>query len=208
MTAAACWEAAAPQLPPEMQRVLETSGCAPLSDLELLMAVPEWEVALPGGTTTSHSDVMALCRNDFGLVAIAVEAKVLEAFGETVGEKRSDASDGQLVRLDYLQRLLHVDRFEDDIRYQLIHRTASALLTARQFHAGSAVMAVHAFGTPADRRSDFDAFAAAIRGRPVSQEVIEVDGFSEPRLFLAWCEGDRKFLQTKLAPCVDLAASA
>jgi hypothetical protein len=207
MTAAACWEAASSQLPPEMRQIFRTSGAATLSELELLMAVPEWEVALPGGATTSHTDVMAICRNEGGLVVIAVEAKVLEPFGETVGEKRSGASEGQLRRLLYLQQLLHVDRFDDAIRYQLLHRTASALLTARQFHARSAVMAVHAFGTPADRRRDFDAFAGALGARRLSDDVFEVDDF-EPTLHLAWCEGDRRFLQVELAPCADIAAPA
>jgi hypothetical protein len=101
MTAAACWEAASSQLPPEIRQIFRTSGAATLSELELLMAVPEWEVALPGGATTSHTDVMAICRNEGGLVVIAVEAKVLEPFGETVGEKRSGASEGQLKRLRY-----------------------------------------------------------------------------------------------------------
>ena len=51
------------------------------SRLELLAAVPEWQVALPGGTTTSNTDVMAFCSNAAGLCVIAVEAKWTESFG-------------------------------------------------------------------------------------------------------------------------------
>ena len=135
MTAAACWEGAGGQLPAEIRRQLDASGDPRLTNLELLAAIPEWEVELPGGTTTSHTDVLAICRNATGLCVIGVEAKVLEDFGPLVGEKRKGASAGQLERLDYLHAQLGVERFDDAIRYQLLHRTVSALLTAEKFHA-------------------------------------------------------------------------
>ena len=91
---------------------------------------------------------MAYCSNPEGLVVIAVEAKVLEAFGPYVGEKREGTSENQRLRLDYVHQLLKVKAFPDKIRYQLLHRTASAILTAQAFHAKTAVMLVHAFATP------------------------------------------------------------
>lgn len=47
---------------------------------QLLAALPEWQVPLPGGVTTSNTDVLAICRNELGLCVLGVEAKVLEAF--------------------------------------------------------------------------------------------------------------------------------
>src|SRR5258708_3112714 len=122
MTAAAAWEAA-DGLPAEIRAALHSTGDRYLPHQELVLAIPEWEVPLKGGTTTSHTDVMAICRNDAGLCTIGVEAKVLEDFGPLVGEKRMAASAGQVDRLDYLQELLQANRFEDRIRYQLLHRT-------------------------------------------------------------------------------------
>src|SRR5207249_12021080 len=78
MSAAASWEAAGDRFPGELSAALEASNDRDLANLELLLAVPEWEVELPGGLTTSHTDVMALARNDRGLVAVAIEAKVDE----------------------------------------------------------------------------------------------------------------------------------
>ncbi|NQU98400.1 hypothetical protein HQ533_02950 [Candidatus Woesearchaeota archaeon] len=49
---------------------------------------------------------MAVTRNDLGLVILAVEAKVDETFGPTLGEKRKNASEGQLGRITYLEREL------------------------------------------------------------------------------------------------------
>jgi hypothetical protein len=97
-----------------------------------------------------------------GLCVIAVEAKVDEDFGPLLKDKRAGASSGQGKRLDYLHSLLRVARFEDSIRYQLLHRTASALLTAREFHARTAVMLVQSFGGKPNLRVDFDNFCTAL----------------------------------------------
>jgi hypothetical protein len=199
MTAAAAWEDAKSELPPEITLLLSGAGRPELGDLTLLAAFPEWQVALPGGQTTSNTDVMAFCRNDSGLCVVAVEAKVLEDFGPTVGEKRADATEGQRVRLGYLHQLLGVDLFDDPIRYQLLHRTASAILTARDFHATTAVMLVHAFETPADRRQDFNAFCEAVRAVPVSPGVFQVPGNNRPAVYLAWCDGNAEYRKSELS---------
>ncbi len=198
MTAAASWEASAGALPSELAERLNSTKDICLSDLELLLARPEWEVALEGGETTSNTDVLALCRNREGLCIVAVEAKVHEDFGPLVGQKRAEASSGQSSRIAYLERLLHVTRFDDTIRYQLVHRTASALLTAQQFHAGSAVMMVQAWDAPAARRSEFEAFCAALSGKQLAPLVYSLPAFERPKLFLAWCDGDPRFLSVEL----------
>src|SRR5262249_4271963 len=146
MSAAASWEASGDRFPSELSASLDASGDPDVANLTLLLAIPEWEVALPGGATTSHTDVLALARNDRGLVAVAVEAKVDEEFGPTLGEKRAAVSAGQAVRLTYLDEVLQLPHsLPDSVRYQLLHRTASAILTARQFHAHVAVMLVQSF---------------------------------------------------------------
>jgi hypothetical protein len=198
MTAAACWEGANGGLPPEIRMLLNETKQPGLLDCEMLIAFPEWEVALPGGNTSSHTDVLAVCRNSHGLCVIGVEAKVLEDFGPLVGEKRKQSSAGQRERLGFLHRELGVDHFEDGIRYQLLHRTASALISARQFHASSAVMLIHAFDCPADRKADFLAFSQAMNGRMVSPDVFRVERNGNPSLFLAWCNGDCSYRQADL----------
>ena len=193
MTAAAAWEAAADTLPPEIAQQFEGTSEPLLKGQRLLVALPEWQVTLPGGGTASSTDVLAICRNDLGLCILAVEAKVLEDFGPLLADKRSESSVGQTDRLAYLHSLLGVDRFDDTIRYQLIHRTASALLTAREFHASVAVMLVHAFDTPAVQRDEFEAFRKALGAREISPRVYHAKQFQAPPLFLIWCDGDPTF---------------
>jgi hypothetical protein len=198
MTAAAAWEDAGGLLPVEITALLTSSGAPALERLKLLVALPEWEVALPGGETTSHTDVLALSTNSHGLCVMAVEAKALEDFGPLVGEKRAEPSAGQASRLDYLHALLNVRRFDDTIRYQLLHRTASAILTAREFHAATAVMLVHAFGTPPERQADFRVFCQAIGATEVVPQVFKVPQSRNPTLYLAWCTGNDKYREAQL----------
>ena len=199
MSAAACWEDNEPRLPAEISSVLEATGEQELTSLELLMAVPEWEVELPGGDRPSQTDVLAITRNEHGLVILCVEAKVDEPFGPTLGEKKMDASTGQAERIAYLEKELGcTSSFDDGIRYQLMHRTVSATLTARAFHAGTAVMLVHSFSPAARWREDFETFASAIGGKSLTDDIYEIELSDGPRLLIGWCKGAEEFLSVEL----------
>ena len=138
--------------------MLASAEDASLDGLELLAAIPEWEVDLPGGVRPSQTDIFALTRNEAGLVVLGVEAKVDEAFGPTLGEKRGDASSGSQKRLAYLEGELGCSEpLADNIRYQLLHRTISALLSAKAFHAHIAVMLVQSFSPTSKWREDSSA---------------------------------------------------
>ena len=117
ISAAAFWEENEPLLPPEISDVLEASADKALTSLELLVAIPEWEVDLPGGDRPSQTDVLAITRNELGLVILGIEAKVDEPFGLTLSEKKENASDGQLDRISYLERELGcASSLDDSIR--------------------------------------------------------------------------------------------
>jgi len=117
-----------------------------LDGLETLLTIPEYQVPLPGGGHPSQNDVWVLARAKEGLVSIAVEGKVSEPFGLTIGEWKKDFSPGKKLRLKYLCSLLgFLKQPIDDVRYQLLHRTASAIIEANRFHARYAVMVVHSF---------------------------------------------------------------
>ena len=79
-TLAHCWEAAN-GLPPEIASMLEPQGRA-----ELLIAIPEYKVSLPGSSLgASQNDVFALARVGDLTYAVMVEGKVNEpaVFGES-----------------------------------------------------------------------------------------------------------------------------
>lgn len=198
MTAAASWEASQDKLPPEISQLLDSSGDPALAHLKLVAALPEWTVPLEGGNTASQTDILALTRNDLGLCVIAVEAKVDEDFGPTVSERRLQPSPGQRSRLDYLQELFQLRALDGAIRYQLLHRTASALLAAREFHAATAVLMVQSFGSKRSLVEDFETFCKAMSAEKLVPNLLRVAPFQSPRLFLGWCDGDKRFLEIEL----------
>lgn len=199
MSAAACWEESQPQLPFEIIKLFEESNEPCISNLQLLIAIPEWEVELPGGNTVSQTDILAITRNNSGLVILGIEAKVDEPFGPTLQEKKSGASEGQLKRITYLEKELgRTMPFEEHIRYQLLHRTVSALLTARAFHAVVAVMLVHSFSMVSKWRDDFEAFCQGLGCTYLSQDLREAPNIKGLRLILGWCNGNEKYLSVEL----------
>ena len=149
MEAAHAWEAVA-GMPPEVAAVFPGA--------ELLLAIPEYQVPLPGGDSASQNDVFALLRDPAGLIVCMVEAKRDETFGPTLGEWLAGASNGKLERLVAITAMLGLppSGLDPRLRYQLFHRAASALLTARRFHATRAVLLVQSF-SPQHRW--FDDFA-------------------------------------------------
>lgn len=199
MSAAACWEESQPRLPPEISAVLDESGDQSLSGLELLAAIPEWEVEPPGGDTASQTDILALTSNQSGLVILGLEAEVDEPFGPTLEEEKSGATVGQLGRIAYLERELGRSiPFAGHIRYQLLHRTVSTLLTARAFHAPTAVMLVHSFSPASKWRDDFEVFCQELKSTFVTKDLREVPRTEGPRLLLGWCKGNERFLDVEL----------
>jgi hypothetical protein len=191
MSVAQAWEHSGDCLPPEVASLFESSGVDELRGLELLLAIPEYKVAIPGGSRASQTDVFALARNGTGLVTIAVEGKVDEPFGPTVSGKRAEGAEE---RLAHLHTILGLDSaLTADLRYQLFHRTAAALALAHRFHAPVAAMVVQSF-SPSNRwREDFDAFVAATGSRPSGKDFYDAGDREGVRLFLGWASGDQRF---------------
>lgn len=114
---------------------------------ELSLAIPEYKVSLRGGIKPSHNDVFALLSSEKDLTAITVEGKVREDFGPTLAQWRSKVSKGGYrIRLYHIMSntgLKHI--VPEHIRYQLLHRTASAVIEAERFHSGAAAMIEQSF---------------------------------------------------------------
>lgn len=195
MSLARAWqEAPRGDFPPEVRAVLESGGVPALEHLRLLLALPEYAVALPGGSQASHTDVLALARGSEGLVAIAVEGKVDEPFGPTLGEQRAGASPGAETRIAYLLDTLGLPKdVSEGVRYQLLHRAVSALLAAEQFAANSAVLLVHSFSQTDRGLDDFTAFAALFGQQAVPGLLAQLGRFGACELHAGWCRGDQRF---------------
>lgn len=187
MAAALSWEAAA-GVPPEIAEVLG-------GRTELLLAIPEHKVSLPGGRRESQCDVFALVRVEDQTCALAVEAKVNEFFGPTVAEWMIGASDGKVERLRFICETLGLDSPPvGALRYQLFHRTAAAVIEAKRFKTDRAAMVVQSFSQDHRWFEDFAAFAQlfglqAERGRPLTATLP-----SGLPLTLGWATGSTEYL--------------
>lgn len=156
------WFAAA-GLPPAIQAIFDAEP--DLAGLRLLRAFFERQTQLDDtGRGPSQTDVLAVLEARDGVVVAGIEAKVDETFGPLVLDWM-DGSPAKKRRLSRLSSELGISEVVAyPLRYQLLHRTAAALLEARGHGARLAVMLVQSFSPRTIRAgfSDFQAFSRAI----------------------------------------------
>lgn len=196
-TLANCWEAA-DGFPLEISKVLAQTTEPLLANINPLLAVPEFKVPLPGGSRASQNDVFVIAHSSAGPVCIMVEGKVNESFGPTLDEWRVGASPGKDERLDFLLETLGFSSPPAaDIRYQLLHRAASAIIAAEQYRAVAAIVLVHSFSDTRTGWQDYEAFARLFGVQPICCDAVQrLSSASSVPLFGAWVSGDRSFLKT------------
>ncbi len=191
-TLAHCWHDA-DGIPNHVKKVL--CRATELAGLETLIVIPEYKVPLPGGAGPSQNDVWVLGRTENDLVSIAVEGKVSEPFGPTIGEWGPNLSGGKKERFDFLCSVLGLHtKPSENIRYQLLHRTASAIIEARRFHANHAVMLVHSFGSKNEWFADYECFISLFGVSAAIDETVSVGKRSGVWLHFAWVKGEEQYL--------------
>ena len=177
-------------IPASVRQVLATS--VDYSEAVLVDAFLERRVDLGDGERPSQTDVMAIIQAHGKLAVLAVEAKVDEPFGPTVSEWLGQAKDDgnkRQARLSMLCDLLGLNASEiGAIRYQLLHRTASAILEAKRYCTDSAAMIVQSFCPKQSWLADFQAFVAAMGLGEITPGVMSsTKECSGVKLQLGWC---------------------
>ena len=174
----------ADDIPTPVRNVLDT--CPEYRGAELVEGYFERKVDLRTKGRPSQTDLMVLAKLKEGLGVIAVEGKVEESFGPLISKWNN--TPGKDARLRHLCQTLGVRKKQTgDLRYQLFHRTASAIFEAERYCARQAMMLVHSFSETDTSINDFLDFAGAIK-----MPVAGKDTASEPRRFgevelrLAW----------------------
>ena len=180
METAHAWEQAQ-GLPPEIAELFPEGT-------ELLLAIPEYKVPLPGGARDSQNDVFALLAEGNSLIACMVEAKRDEPFGPTLADWQGGGGAGKNQRLAALTEILCLDPavLVPDIRYQLVHRAASAVLTARRFRTRRAAMVVQSFSSEHRWFEDYSRFVALF-GMPAERNrIVTAQLHDEMELSFGW----------------------
>jgi hypothetical protein len=191
-----CWEDAKGDFPACVSAVFKGSGLPLFEVTEPLLIIPEYKVSLPGETAASQNDIFVLVKGAGQLVTIMVEGKVSEPFGPLVSEWIEDPSIGKVKFLTYLCRELGLEA--DDVmgvRYQLLHRAASAIIEARRFNTDAALMLVHSFSPSLEGFEDYDRFAALFGLEAKAGFIHHAVQNDDVDLFISWVTGDDRFLR-------------
>ena len=175
--------------PVRVQQLFESSAIPSVSKAEMLLGIPEHPTELPGRGRPSYNDILVLARSTGGLICMTVEGKVRETFGGLVDEwlHRDQYKDNRRTRLSGLCELLEIDISDSlELRYQLLHRTAAALIEAERFSAETAAMLVHSFSPDQEGLDDYVEFGRVMGGVVGSDRLVDMGMRSGRRLLLGW----------------------
>ena len=170
--AAKCWVGAGGKLPPTLAGLVGSDT--------LITAHFEYETPVWGGGS-SVTDIMAFVPDS----VIAVEAKAREPFDQKVSDwierercRNPRSPKNRREAIDRYARSLRVDsQMLLGIRYQLLHRTLSAALTARRVGATRAWMIVQSFSPlgcdeHVRNEGDYDRYLGLVGNAPILEDVI------------------------------------
>jgi hypothetical protein len=172
--------------PSAVAKIFKSAG-EPFASLTPLLILPEHKVNLPGGKSASQSDVWILAAHNHGLASITIEGKVSEPLGDTLDVWQIRASDGKKKRLEFVARTIGLSGdLLGTVRYQLLHRSASALIEAERFKADIALMIVHSFSRENIGLADFQVFTELFGVQSVPNQVFRLGNLSSVPLYAAW----------------------
>jgi hypothetical protein len=182
------WEGAG-CFPSEVERLFRSAGPLVLREAIPLLAIPEYTVPLPGGLAASQNDIFLLASGAGHLLTITVEGKAREPFDERLVDWLREASDGKQERFAFLKSVLGLSgQLDDQVRYQLLHRTASALIEAGRFCASFAVMIVHAFHDQSDSLQDYQTFLRLFGAKYEPGQLVRLGSPGAIELYSGWAQ--------------------
>lgn len=198
---AIAWEKAAAEgtdIPKGILNLLEQQR-PELENPKLIVGIVEHKVGLVGGKRPSQTDVWALVKVGEDMLSLAVEAKAGESFADQVSGwlKKVEKGSDKPKRLDSLRKILGIaDKDVSDLRYQLLHRTASALIEAERVGAKYAAMIVQSFrnekrrADPKEQLGDFRTFGETLGVSVDENRLVLVPNRASTQLYLGWvtCE--------------------
>jgi hypothetical protein len=173
-------------IPTELQSLLDSNPT--LGHIEITEAWPEHKIALDTFRgETRNADLAGIAVGCTGTVALTIEAKADESFGELIetvlakAPKRSNKPE----RIEMLMQGLFGRQTDlSTIRYQLLHGVAASLIFAADQQAAAAVFVVFEFRSPscseenlARNASDLQRFVALLSD---TSEPLRLGNLSGP----------------------------
>ena len=186
------WRFVRSRLPEPILSLFQESQCSELHNLEIRQLYAEFPVWLDTHSTPSKNDLMIFCEGiENHKITIALEAKCDESFANPVSvwlrdtdkpthrrqrelfRSRAEPVPRKLRRLAFLNEILSIKiGIDSPVRYQLLHRLASAILIARQTFAKATVMMVQAFSDSPRNFEDFRYFCSLLGLERVKKDTV------------------------------------
>lgn len=181
--------------PKEIQEAFDASSDEFIKNIKFLYGFPEYQVNMPSRGKASQNDLYVLATSQNKPLCIMVEGKVNEDFDLLVSKWICTASKGfQNERLQYLISLLGLQGKEiGNIRYQLLHRTASALIEAEKVGTDKCMIIIHSFSQEKAHFNDYKNFVELFGVTPEVNKIsspISIDG---KQVYFLWVVGDEKY---------------
>ena len=82
----------------------------------------------------------------------------------------------------------------EDVRYQLLHRTAAAVIEARRFGVEYALMLVHSFSQSDEWLADYAAFVELFGAKGECGTVVQLRELSGVTLHAGWVRGSEEWV--------------
>ena len=184
--------------PPAIDRVLKAHSI--FESAKLIDGFLERQTDLGSLGHHSQTDLLVIAGLDQGLAVLAIEGKAGEPFGEYVhewlGRNEEEYKEKEYGkkkdRLEDLEKRLRLSRDETlSLRYQLLHRAASAILEAKRYRTSTAALLVHSFSDDKKGFADFCSFLKKFGVKdPFANTLVGPilrDGVS---LYAAWVQDD------------------
>lgn len=184
------WESV-PDFPPEFKRIFSKSDVPAFHQLEMLLAIPEYKVPMPGKGYASQNDLFVLAKAADRLITIMVEGKTKEPFGETLATWLAESSENKLIRLKGIQHEIGIAEIPPTTRYQLLHRTASAMLTAKKFNARYAAVIIYSFSPINIWFEDYQAFLKLYGVDAAPNTLYFLKEIEGVQLYSGWVKGSK-----------------
>ena len=161
--------------------------------VKLIQAIAEHKVALPGGRACSQCDVWATINTNKGVLSLSVEAKAKESFGkETLCQwlaagKSKRANNNRKLRWEYISQFLPKLKYFETLRYQILHRCASAIIEAIRLNLKHAAFVVQAFNAPDSSFDHYKSFCKAA-GMEAIRNSLMMAQVGEISLGIGWAD--------------------
>ena len=178
------WAASAPKPPAEVRAAWAGT---PFERFEPTIAIPAYDVELPGGWHPVHNDLLIAGTLGDELGIVMAQGKVDGSMGPHIDEVLHNPLPGKLVRIGYLKNVLELpDPLPESTCYNLLDRTASPLIEAIRLEARYAAMIVMAFGSLDPCLEEYRQFAGLFGASGDPDRLEHLPPHENPELWIGW----------------------